>query len=284
MRAVGRRCDCDHAKPLRRESNILVLVRLNELKVLSHINFWLAIASVVYFGENVVCTVLNSYERGIGPEYVTTDETFHTTEFGATFLFAIIEVMSIIYSPDRQFELPVLLNFLVFWNVAASFIPAMLVFINLEKFEVLSHEMEYTNGLAMAAVDMLMALQLCASWRQPNVELGVKKEASSSECSKVMLVILLGVVPISVTAAQLGVYNGMGIDANGEHKGEQAAHYLEFAFEMISAVITFWFCMDNKIRVDTMRLDIMLAEEDEQIVMNATRSAARGTEPSVARG
>ena len=72
---------------------------------------------------------------------------------------------------------------------------------------------------------------------------------------------------MSVAAAQLGVYNGMGVDADGERNGEQLAHYLEFAFEMISATITFWFCMDNKIRVDTMRLDIMLAEEGEQVIM-----------------
>lgn len=58
----------------------------------------------------------------------------------------------------------------------------------------------------------------------------------------------------------------MGI-TDGEHNGEQAAHYLEFVFEMISSVITFWFCMDNKLRVDTMRLDIMLAPEGAEVLI-----------------
>ena len=57
----------------------------------------------------------------------------------------------------------------------------------------------------------------------------------------------------------------MGIEPDGEHNGEVPAHYLEFAFEMLSAIVTFWFCMDNKLRCDTMRLDIMLADTEESI-------------------
>ena len=61
--------------------------------------------------------------------------------------------------------------------------------------------------------------------------------------------------------AQLAVYNGMGIDADGERRGEQAAHYCEFAFEILSSGVTFWFCMDNKLLCDQQIMSIMLADE-----------------------
>lgn len=299
--------DCEYLKPLRQETNILVLVRLNDLKFLRDVNIWLAIFATAYFGVNVVCTVLNSFERGDWPGEaectldpsncpVTTDQIFHRTEFGTTWLFSIIEVLAIIYSPDRQFEAELLLKFLVFWNVAASFVPAMLVFINLEMFEVPSHQLEYANGFAMAGVDMLMGIQLMRQYRKAVQQhearipdpgsRRTKSEAPAtpSFCKGMVIPALMGLIPLGVTAAMLAVYNGMGINepcdpadpevidawteqgltyplnfdgATGtfqncsldpytgkmpqERNGEQAAHYLEFVFEMISAGITFWF-------------------------------------------
>mmetsp|Transcript_4003 Transcript_4003/g.5418 ORF Transcript_4003/g.5418 Transcript_4003/m.5418 type:complete len:81 (+) Transcript_4003:39-281(+) len=42
----------------------------------------------------------------------------------------------------------------------------------------------------------------------------------------------------------------MGREPNGDMVGEGPAHYLEFAFEIISSLIAFWFCMDNKFVAD----------------------------------
>ena len=305
---IGKNDDecCEHLKPLRKETNILVLVRLNDLKFLRDVNIWLAIGATAYFGVNVVCTVLNSFSRGEWPGEaectlnpsdcpVTTDQIFHRTEFGTTWLFSIIEVLAIIYSPDRQFEAELLLKFLVFWNVAASFVPAMLVFINLEMFEVPSHQLEYANGFAMAGVDMLMGIQLMREYRKAvlqhqehKLDPGARRSrceapAKPSFCKGMVIPALMGLIPLSVTAAMLAVYNGMGITEPcdqaepevinawteqgltyplnydswtgtyqncsldpytgklpQERNGEQAAHYLEFVFEMISAGITFW--------------------------------------------
>jgi len=51
----------------------------------------------------------------------------------------------------------------------------------------------------------------------------------------------------SVAVFQLGVYNLMGRKPDGDMVGEVPAHYCEFAFEIISSLIAFWFCMDNKV-------------------------------------
>eukprot|EP00966_Prymnesium_polylepis_P230919 5343962-Prymnesium_polylepis.3 len=182
---------------------------------------------------------------------IASAQLFHNLEFGATFVFAVVETLSILYSPKRQFESPLLLKALTFLNMGATFIAAALVFINLEEFEESSHQLEYTNGLSMALVDMLMAVQLFRGHTKS------KKQQSNK-----LLYAALGFAPLCVAATMLAVYNGMGETEDGDKVGEKAAHYFEFIFEMISAAITFWFCMDNRLRCDTMRFALMLAEGD----------------------
>jgi hypothetical protein len=105
----------------------------------------------------------------------------------------------------------------------------------------------------MALVDLLMAVQL------------VRGHTKSSQKPNELLYAVLGLAPLCVAAAMLTVYNGMGETADGDHVGEKAAHYFEFIFEMISSAITFWFCMDNRLRCDTMRFALMLADVEEGV-------------------
>ena len=54
-----------------------------------------------------------------------------------------------------------------------------------------------------------------------------------------------------VAVVQLGVYNLMGYNQEtGDMVGEPLGHFFEFAFEIISSLIAFWFCMDNKYIAD----------------------------------
>merc|ERR1712054_550212 len=71
-----------------------------------------------------------------------------------------------------------------------------------------------------------------------------------------------GMVAISAIIAivQISIYNGMGETEDGDKVGEKPAHYCEFSFEIISALITFWFCMDNKLVADEKIRQIVDAE------------------------
>ena len=58
-------------------------------------------------------------------------------------------------------------------------------------------------------------------------------------------------IALTVAIVQLGVYNLMGYDEErGDMIGETLGHFLEFSFEIISSLIAFWFCMDNKFVAD----------------------------------
>merc|ERR1719217_1665452 len=64
-----------------------------------------------------------------------------------------------------------------------------------------------------------------------------------------------------VSFVQLGIYNLSGWTPTGDSKGEQAAHYLEFSFGIISALITFWFAIDNKLLADGRLAELMYAQD-----------------------
>lgn len=90
-------------------------------------------------------------------------------------------------------------------------------------------------------------------------------------------------IALVVAMVQLGVYNLMGYDeARDDMVGEVPAHFLEFSFEIISSLIAFWFCMDNKAVADKEIGMILYGnhEEDCQICNNQITEFAldhRGT-------
>ena len=169
-------------------------------------------------------------------------------QFWATFAFAVIEAIALVYSPksvSNIYEKPLVLKTVLFFDIAASFVPAFLVAINLERFETVSHEMEYSNEITMTFVDMVLLTSLIRS-AQKRGDFGAGKGVATNLLSTGGMVAVSAVIAI----AQISIYNGMGEDEDGGKKGEKAAHYCEFSFEIISALISFWFCMDNKLIAD----------------------------------
>ena len=71
---------------------------------------------------------------------------------------------------------------------------------------------------------------------------------------------VVGLFCAAMAVTQLWVYNGFGVDEDGEKRGEVPAHYLEFVFEAMSGAITVWFCLDNKTMADREVNELMWVE------------------------
>ena len=79
---------CEHCQPLRHETNVLVLARLNLLHRLADINLSLALAAILYFAVSVVLLIVVLYPV----QHLVDGGTFHLLDFSSNFLFSIVEV------------------------------------------------------------------------------------------------------------------------------------------------------------------------------------------------
>lgn len=128
-----------------------------------------------------------------------------------------------------------------------SLIPALLVWLNLEAFEILAHEIEYCNEITMSFVDLVLLASL------------VKQQSGKSfgdNCSS----FLFPLIATAISIFQILIYNCMGRKPDGGMVGEKLAHYCEFSFEIMSAAIVFWFCVDNKVVADREIDEIMYGD------------------------
>mmetsp|Transcript_34127 Transcript_34127/g.64954 ORF Transcript_34127/g.64954 Transcript_34127/m.64954 type:complete len:309 (-) Transcript_34127:700-1626(-) len=218
--------------PLNFSSNILLVHRLDEMRRMEDINFTLAIACLFYCGINfalIVVNYVNSHHEDSPP---VSERSFHLLEFWGTFVFAIVECISLTSTPKSILNIynnPLALRLILFFNIVATSVPSVLISLNYEYFEIISHEIEYCNELTMSFVDLVLLWSLCQFENKENVS----------------TMIMAGIACV-VSVVQLAVYNGMGRDEDGDMIGEVPAHYLEFVFEIISSLIAFWFVMDNK--------------------------------------
>lgn len=215
---------------------VFVADRLSRLDDLSLKNFNLSILCLVYIGVNLVCFILNSMP---GPWRHKHALTFHLLEFWATFGFSCVQVYALTFSPRSfvsMYNKPIVLKMVVVFNVVASFVPAVLVSISLSSFEVVAHELEYFNEITMAFVDLVFFASL------------VRSSACSWTLDGAIGQLVATMLALLIAITQLCVYNLLGGPSGGA--GEQIAHYFEFVFEILSAIISFLFCMDNKLMCD----------------------------------
>eukprot|EP00566_Odontella_aurita_P019963 CAMPEP_0113528598 /NCGR_PEP_ID=MMETSP0015_2-20120614/1931_1 /TAXON_ID=2838 /ORGANISM="Odontella" /LENGTH=291 /DNA_ID=CAMNT_0000427143 /DNA_START=191 /DNA_END=1063 /DNA_ORIENTATION=- /assembly_acc=CAM_ASM_000160 len=214
-------------QPLNVSTNVLLVYRLDEMRHLENVNFALAMMCLAYCGINITLVGVN-YVNSHNDHPPVSDKVYHLIEFWGTFFFAVVECISLTSTPKsllRIYYNPIVLKLILFFNIVATLLPALLVSMNLEEFEIISHQVEYLNELTMSFVDLVLLWSLC-QFKSANI-------------------IMAGISSI-VAIVQLAVYNGMGRTDDGDMVGEVPAHYLEFAFEIISSLIAFWFCMDNK--------------------------------------
>ena len=251
-----------------------------------HFNFLLALLCLIYCAINATLIYVNytNYHAPSDHPLPVSDYTYHLIEFWGTFGFALVECASLVISTPKSllqiYYNPIMLKLLLFFNIVATLVPALLVTLNLEEFEILSHEVEYLNELTMTFVDLVLAYSLFGGDdridRKKTTPLSEEDEKQNNFRNKVIAACISG----SVALIQLGVYNGMGKTEDGDMVGEVPAHYLEFVFEIVSSIIAFWFCMDNKF-VATKEIGLILygthaqcnicgAKSDEFVKMYST--------------
>lgn len=246
---------CDHSE-LNVSTNIIVLARVHELTTMSRVNTLLALIAVLYIAMNIIGFILNSYDNDCNPSKdlscspATTPQTFHNLEFWSAFVFNTVDLLALFYSPKKlsnQYDNPTTLKLIVLFNIGLSFCACMLVSINVEKFEVLAHEMEYLNELTVSIFDVTILLSLLQGRVHQSQDSGVDQKLSRLSMGAATLIAI----------AQLGIYNCSGWTRSGDSKGETLSHKLEFTFGIISSFITFWFTMDNRMSADQRLRSIM---------------------------
>ena len=140
-------------------TNTLLVFRLQDMRSLSNTNLCLAVLCLVYLGINVTLVCVNY----INDAYVQThggtedgepvdDTVYHLVEFWATFCFAVIECLALCVTPKSQYSIngsmdPLFLKMVMFVNIVATSVPAVMISFTIETFERTSHEIEYINEL-----------------------------------------------------------------------------------------------------------------------------------------
>jgi len=194
---------------------------------------------------------------------------FHNLEFWATFVFSVTEVIAVRYSPRNEEVLtqyPEVLKFTLGLNVGLALVSASLVAINLERFEVPSHQIEYAHSTLAAAIDVILILSLV---RSDDGMLAVKAKEGQRTWAQ-YAGISFSVLCVVASITQIALYNGLGIDEEGYPAGETPAHYLEFSFDFVSAVILYWFCIDNAFRCDVEQSRILVLEDRDMVKLSVS--------------
>lgn len=232
-------------------------LEISYLRHRSFVNLLLGLGAVAFSAISVVLFILNTFDAvcrsGRSCVQPTDRRTFHLLEFWSAFLFNVLNVFVMVFSEkdvSQQFRYPALFKIIVLLNVGASLICAVLVTLNTELFEFPAHQIEYTNELTMAGIDIALVL---AVLRQREMQDSFITRAGAVVC---------GVVGLGVAITQLALYNGMGFNEQGEPKGEIAAHYFEYTFDFIMGNLTAWFAFETKLTLDTKVKELLNPPEE----------------------
>ena len=88
---------------------------------------------------------------------------FHRIEFTGTFVFCLLQAVSLLYTPKSLMNIydnPAALKVVLVFAVVCSFVPALLMWCNVEEFETVSHQVEYSNEITMSFIDMVLLVSL----------------------------------------------------------------------------------------------------------------------------
>lgn len=141
-------------------TNTLLVYRLQDMRSNSNTNLFLAVLCLVYLGVNVTLCCVNyvnwkftsTHPHSEEENEPVDDTVYHLVEFWGTFCFAIVECVALAVTPKSQYSIngnldPLYLRMVMFVNIVATSVPAVMISFSLETFEILSHEIEYVNEL-----------------------------------------------------------------------------------------------------------------------------------------
>lgn len=256
--------------------NVLLAYRAEIIKGLSWSNFMGALLSLTYCGLNMTLFYVN-YEnaraKSLGLAPPVDKNVFHLSEFWGTFFFSLVEVYAITQTPKTLVATvnntsPRLLKVILFVNVVATLIPAILVTVNLEYFEILSHELEYASEISMSFLELVILWSLLHRNRKSKgktsiVDSPLKTGIDDAPTMSSGTGIQLSIMALAVSVVQLGIYNCLGRTPTGGMRGEVPAHACEFLFEIISSFITVWFCLDNMLTADEELATILFGDHED---------------------
>jgi len=270
----------------------MLLYRLQNLRAMSYASFTLAMFALLFAATNVVLVVLNAADhhagcaegrdvRRVRCASATSELVFHRLEFWASFCFAVVTAFSLMSTPkavSHIYSNPTSLKLLLLLQICFALVPAMLVTVNLDLFEVPAHELEYLNELTVSFVDVVLLASLlrldddddddddtsvAPSRRRRRLRRGDADEAArlarrrrrrpATSSKNARSGYVFAGVAVGVACCQLVIYNAHAwVPA-----AEKAAHFFEFAFNIASAFVTFWFCMDNRFEADKEIMEIL---------------------------
>ena len=255
---------CEHCQPLRHETNVIVLHRLGLLQRLASVNLGLALASILYFACSLVLLIISTWPEA----HVVDGGAFHYLDFGGAALFSFLEVLTLLYSPERRFTSPTLLRILMFFSVCSTSVGFLLIALNRSVFEYIAHNINYINDFVVALVDSLLVSTVVRSPAHHPGQGG--GHLRTGVCGKygAHIAVLATLVPLTLSFGQVFVYNCSGVDWRGHMLGERNAHVLEFCFTMIGAAINFWFCLDSRMLAEELTRQIMIAPDEMVVVLD----------------
>jgi hypothetical protein len=275
---------------LKESSNIILLFRLQLLRTMAGVNFAIAIFTLIYLALNVVLIVCNAMlvsdcdeahhlsapTSAIKNAHKPTSEPsihepqcgspisifhFHVTEFTATFVFSIVQAIALLFTPKSSmniYENPGTLRLVLVFAIVISAIPTLMIWINIEVFEVAAHEIEYSNEITMSFIDISLFTSVMRASHK-------SKDKDDPSPADGFTNLVIAIIALMIALFQLLIYNGMGVTEDGERRGEKQAHFCEFSFEIISAGITFWFCVSQYISLIHIRFNLHLVNAQSSL-------------------
>lgn len=259
---------CEHCQPLRHETNIIVLARLNLLHRLADINLWLALASILYFATSLVLLFVTAWPV----HHLVDGGVYHYIDFGSAFLFSLVEVLTLLYSPERRFSNPTLLRILIFCSVGSTFVALLFLVLNRHAFEVLAHNIDYVNDFTVALVDSLLVSTVVRAPDHEGKDVSTRGKGKMCENYGKHITALVTFLLLALSFGQIVIYNCIGVDSKGNLLGERPAHLLEFISTGIGAAINFWFCLDSKMISEALTRQIMIAPDELVVVIDPESS------------